>query len=130
MNNRLSVGGIFCDPEKAFYCVNHGILVHKLASYGISEKFVTLTQSYLREKACIRKINAYDSVSSMWKKVTNAVPQGTNLGLLLYGTYINDLPNITDNDAEVVPFAGDTNIVVTNSNPRGLQRALTKHSLT
>jgi len=49
---------------------------------------------------------------------------------LLYLIYINDLPNITDNDAEVVLFAGDTNIIVTNSNPRGLQTALTKHSLT
>ena len=26
MNNRLSVGGIFCDPKTAFDCVNHGIL--------------------------------------------------------------------------------------------------------
>jgi hypothetical protein len=47
-NNRLSVGGIFCDPEKAFDCVNHGILVDKLQFYGIKGKFLALIQSYLK----------------------------------------------------------------------------------
>ena len=47
MNNRLSVGGILCHLEKAFVCVNHGIIVHKLQFSGISEKFPTLVQSYL-----------------------------------------------------------------------------------
>jgi len=49
MNNRLSVGGIFCDLKNAFDCVNHGILVDKLEFYGNSGKFLTLIQSDLRE---------------------------------------------------------------------------------
>jgi hypothetical protein len=48
MNNRLSVGGIFCDLEKAFDCVNHGVIVDKLEFSGISGKFQTLIQPYLR----------------------------------------------------------------------------------
>ena len=42
MNNRLSVGGIFCDLEKASDCVHHGIVVDKLEFYAISGKFITL----------------------------------------------------------------------------------------
>ena len=67
MNNRLSVGGIFCDLEKAFDCVNHGILVDILEFYGTSGIFMTLIQSYPREryqKVHIDKINAFDSISS------------------------------------------------------------------
>ena len=71
VNNRLSVGGIFCDLEKALDCVNHGVLVGKLEVYGISGKFLTFIQSYFRgryKKLLIDKINAYDNVSSRWKK--------------------------------------------------------------
>ena len=48
MNNRFAVGGIFCDLEKTIDCVNYGILVDKLEFYGISGKFLTLIESYLR----------------------------------------------------------------------------------
>ena len=58
------------------------------------------------------------------KKVTNTVPQGSILGLLLFVVYINDLPKITDNDAKAVLFTDDTIIMVTISNQRGLQTAL------
>jgi hypothetical protein len=60
------------------------------------------------------------------KKGTNGAPEGLISGLLLLLIYVNDLPNITDNDAKVVLFADDTSYLVTNSNQGVLQTALDK----
>jgi hypothetical protein len=38
MNNKQTVGGVFCDLEKAFDCVDHDILLSKLKFYGINGK--------------------------------------------------------------------------------------------
>jgi hypothetical protein len=85
MNNKLYVGGILCDLEKAFDCVDHEILLSKLKFYGINGRNHTLYQSYL-ENRYIRTLIHKDSNSSIsdWKIIKNSVPQGSVLGPLLF----------------------------------------------
>jgi len=57
LNNVLSsydgrnlVGGLFCDLQKAFDCVNHEILLAKMKFYGISGIANKLMESYLENR--------------------------------------------------------------------------------
>jgi hypothetical protein len=44
------VGGMLCDLEEAFDCVNHDILLSKLEFYRAGDKVNDLIKSYLKNR--------------------------------------------------------------------------------
>jgi hypothetical protein len=79
------VGGIFCNLQKVFDCVNHNILLTKLEFYGITGTILKLMKSYLegRHQKVVLDNNSPES-SSDWGEIRHSVPQGSVLGPLLF----------------------------------------------
>jgi Reverse transcriptase (RNA-dependent DNA polymerase). len=49
-NSKNTVGGIFCNLQKAFDWVNHNISLKKLKFNGIKGTFYTFIKSYLEQR--------------------------------------------------------------------------------
>ena len=80
------VGLVLLDLQKAFDCVDHGILLEKLRVMGI--KSVDWFRSYLSgRKQCV----LVDGVESGFLDVNCGVPQGSILGPILFLCYVNDM---------------------------------------
>ena len=78
LNNKLLLGGIFCDLEKAFNCLNHDILLSKLEFCGITSKANAVLKPYLNDRHQRGRIdNRYSNTTfSGWGLVKQGIPQG------------------------------------------------------
>ena len=107
IDNGLLNGVVFFDLKKAFDTIDHSIILRKLKFYGIEQETLKWFQSYLDDRQQLCSVNGH---TLDLRAVSCGVPQGSNLGALLFLIYINDLPNRL-NAAPPRMFADDTNII-------------------
>ena len=103
---------VLLDFKKAFDTVSHSILLHKLEHYGIRGVALKLLNSFLtnRMQYIVHQNLCTDTVINKF-----GVPQGSNLGPLLFLIFINDIPNALVSLPRL--FADDTCLVIHAPNP-------------
>ena len=100
----------FIDFQKAFDKLNHNILINKLKFFGFTDSATKFFKNYLTDRKQITLANNQKSNSL---PITHGVPQGSNLGPLMFLLYINDIGHSIKN-CNFKLFADDT-VIYSNS---------------
>lgn len=111
-------GALLIDLSKAFDCINHEALLHKMSRYGIRGVALKWFRSYLEGRSQQVALNFGNaSVVSTISEVGVGVPQGSILGPILFIIFSNDLHKIiADLPVLLMSYADDTNILLQVNN--------------
>lgn len=111
INNKIQTDVIMTDCAKAFDMVDHGILLNKLRDCGFSGGACNFLESYISMRW--QQVRIGKNLSERYV-ATSGVPQGSNLGPLLFAFFINNLSACVQ-FSESLLFADDFKIFKTVS---------------
>jgi hypothetical protein len=112
VSNGKEIRVVFLDISKAFDRVWHKGLLWKLKKFGIQGALFDWIADYLKDR-CQRVI--INGQCSQWTKIKAGVPQGSNLGPLLFLIFINDIVHVIRH-CQIRLFADDTCLFITVDN--------------
>ena len=107
---------MFLDLRKAFDTVSHDIFFKKLHHYDVRGVVYTLLKSYLTEHKQFVYVNGSFSTT---KTIQFGVPQGSNLGPILFSINVNNIFNIFY--LPLMLYADDTCLHLKASKEKGLE---------
>ena len=97
---------VYIDLSKAFDTLTFDILLFKLKYYGVTDTALDLMRIYLTNR---KQYVVFNSCQSDYSEIYTGAPQGSILGPLFFGIYINDLINVS-NRLNFLMYADDTTI--------------------
>lgn len=107
---------VLLDIEKAFDCVWHEGVVHKLDKLNVNPIIIRIILSYLSNRTFQVR---YNNKLSSKRRIAAGVPQGSILGPVLFSIYLHDLPK--SQAVNTALYADDTALYVLGGPHAGLR---------